>query len=435
MQSQSLKYLAIISGGALAFGLSFVLETSALNLYIIFYCILYVAFRPINLIAPLAVVHAYYLTFFILAPTFAEIHSEDNFASFDYHLAYIMVFMTHSTASFGASFGEVSGVKKIAKVSVANHTPGKFKVLKLVIPLLFLISTTFVSLIVASSGGLAYWISAPGDAFLNRAGSGVYVVLSHFSTFILAGLVGFYSYATKQSRWLIVFMAWLLITAPVHGSKQLISIFLLVSLVPRIRGMKLVSAGSGIISVLIVGIFLFGLYLRNISWITLEDALPYALNYFTALRNLMILLVDFEPGFIQTFFLPFNKFLTPFGLSDPRLYYDMNHMLTDRYFPKAWEIRATEQWPVEADLYLNFYFIWGLPLIFLYFFVIGRIYGKAKRNQNLGLWVVSVLLIFSLISHLRGSLYNHVDFYLYPMFFVVYVILKRFPLQLISKKR
>jgi hypothetical protein len=230
-------------------------------------------------------------------------------------------------------------------------------------------------------------------------------------------------------------MVWLLITAPIHGSKQLITIFLLVSLVPRIRGMKFVSIGGVIISVLIVGIFLFGLYLRNLSWITLQDALPYALNYFTALRNLMILLADFEPGLIQTFFLPFNKFLTPFGLSDSGLYYDMNHMLTDRYFPKAWEIRATEQWPVEADLYLNFYFIWGLPLIFLYFFVIGRIYGMAKRNQNLGLWVVSVLLIFSITSHLRGSLYNHVDFYLYPMFFVIYVILKRFPLRLITKPR
>ncbi len=65
---------------------------------------------------------------------------------------------------------------------------------------------------------------------------------------------------------------------------------------------------------------------------TPEEALPYALNYFTALRNLMFLLEDFDSGFIQTFFLPFNKFLTPIGLSDQGLYFDMNHMLKDKYF-------------------------------------------------------------------------------------------------------
>lgn len=417
------------------FGFSFVFSVSALNIYIILYFVLYLSFRPVNLIAPLTVVHAYYFIFFIFAPAFAEIHSEDNFGSSEFHLAFIMIFMTHCTASFGAAIGEITGIRKIAKIEKEDKSVQKNHILKILIPLFFFSSTTFVFLIVISSGGLTYWLYAPGDAFLNRAGSGIYVVMSHFSTFLLAGLVGYYSYATRRYKWIILFFIWLFITSPVHGSKQLISIFLLISLVPRIRNMKLASVGGGIVSVVIIFIFFFGLYLRNISWITLEDALPYSLNYFTALRNLMILLADFEPGFNQTFFLPFNKFLTPFGITDFGLYYDMNHMLTDRYFPKAWEIRATEQWPVEADLYLNFYFIFGLPLIFLYLFVIGRVYGAAKRNPNLGIWVVSVLLIFSIVSHLRGSIYNHVDFYLYPMFFVIYMILKKFPLQSIVGKR
>lgn len=435
MQSQLIKFLVIIFCGSLVFGLSLALKTSALNLYATFYVILYLAFRPVHLISPLTVVHAYYFVFFILAPTFAEIHSQDNFASYEYHLAFVMIFMTHCAAVFGASVGETSGIKKIVKIGAQVNTSQEFNHLKAIIPFLFFSSTSLVILIVVSSGGFLYWISAPGDAFLNRAGSGIYVVLSHFSTFLLAGFVGFYSYTTRRYFWLIAFILWLLITSPVHGSKQLISIFLIISLMPWIRNLRLASTGAIMISALIVGIFLFGLYLRNLSWITLENALPYTLNYFSALRNLMLLLEDFEPGFFKTFFLPFNKFLTPFGLSDPGLYFDMNHMLTDKYFPSAWEIRATEQWPVEADLYLNFYFILGLPLIFLYMFVIGRIYGKAKRNPNLGIWVVSVLLIFSITSHLRGSLYNHVDFYLYPMFFVIYVILKKYPLQLNIKIR
>jgi hypothetical protein len=128
------------------------------------------------------------------------------------------------------------------------------------------------------------------------------------------------------------FFLWLIITSAVHGSKQLISTFLIVSILPWIRYLRIASAGALIIPSILAGIFFFSLYLRNITWMTPEEALPYALNYFTALRNLMFLLEDFDSGFIQTFFLPFNKFLTPIGLSDQGLYFDMNHMLKDKYF-------------------------------------------------------------------------------------------------------
>jgi hypothetical protein len=281
-------------------------------------------------------------------------------------------------------------------------------------------------MIVFSSGGLGVWIESPGDAFLNRAGSGVYVIISHFLLFLLAGLVGYYGYVKKKKHLLIIFFVWLLITSPVHGSKALLIMTVALVLLPWIKEVKLISNLSFLFGFVALLLFFLGLYFRNNSWMTLNDLIPYSLNYFTALNNMMILVEDFEPNFMQTFFLPFNKFLTPFGLSDQNLYYDMNHYLTDIYFPSAWEIRATEQWPVEADLYLNFYFFLGLPLIFGYFFIIGLIYEKAKQSSSLGLWVACALLIFTIPSHLRGSLYNHVDFYQYPLFFFVFLILKRF---------
>jgi hypothetical protein len=92
----------------------------------------------------------------------------------------------------------------------------------------------------------------------------------------------------------------------------------------------------------------------------------------------------------------------------------MNHMLTDHYYPHAWAIRATEQWPVETDLYLNFYFIGGLPIVAMYFYVIGFIHGRAIKANTLGWLFASMLMTVWMISHLRGSLFNHTDFYLYP---------------------
>lgn len=417
----------------LLFGVAYVFLTSihqfsALNLYAIGFIILFGLFPPRTLISPLTIIHLFYFVFYVFAPSFAELHSQDNFASKQFVVAYFMIYFTHLFATIGGHLGSGGGCKILIyhdNLIIDKRVPFG---LNLSIFLLFVLSTAAVIAIIVSTHGFQYWINSPGDAFLTRAGSGAYVVISHFSTFLLASLTGYATYRYKNVKYLILFLAWLIVTSPVHGSKQLLMIFIALVFLPWLKDLKPLNARALLFGVLLTLVFFFGLYLRKISWVTLDQMLPVAFNYFTALRNLVMLIEDFEPGFMQTFFLPFNKFLTPFGLSDPGLYFDMNHMLTDKYFPHAWEIRATEQWPVEADLYLNFYFFWGLPLIAIFTYVIGRIHREAVNSGSLGIWVVALLLIFSIPSSLRGSLYNHTHFYLWPMFFVIYLILRNFSL-------
>lgn len=425
LRTGSVTSVAMLLGSALL-ALGHTLDISSMKVFGLLYVMVFLFSPPRHLVSPLSIIHGYYFVWFLLAPAFSELHSEDNFASGVHYVAYGMIFLTHVTAVFGARSGEKGAYRSW------NPSPPKPPIdrarrdfaIRCTILLLYLISTSLVVAIVLSSGGFAHWAEAPGDAFLNRKGSGVYVVLSHFTTFCLAALVGYLAYTSKRKLPIILFIVWLALTSPVHGSKGVISLFLILSLTPWLRKLKFTEISSILFILTIVFIFFFGLYLRNISWITAEEAVPYALNYFTTLRNLIMLFEDFPPDFLLTFFLPFNKFLTPFGLTDPSLYFDMNHLLTDKYFPTAWEIRATEQWPVEADLYLNFYFIFGLPLVFLYTYIIGRIYGGARVSNNLGSWIVAMLLIVSMVSHLRGSIINHLDFYLYPMFFVIYLLLR-----------
>ena len=404
----------------------YLLGVSSMIVFCIPYAAVTLMFPPRKLVSPLTIIQAYYFVWFILAPAFAELHSQDDFADVPHYLAYGMLFLTYTTAVFGARIGEWAASRSTAASVPAPLVMSARDIrLKAITGLLYVTSTFLVVMIVLASGGFARWIEAPGDAFLNREGSGVYVVLSHFITFCLSALVGYRSYTSRRRLPLFMFIAWLAVTSPVHGSKALISLFLILSLTPWLRNLKVAGLSSVVFVATLVFIFFFGLYLRNISWITVDEAIPYALNYFTTLRNLVMLIEDFKPDLLTTFFLPFNKFLTPFGLTDPTLYFDMNHMLTDKYFPTAWEIRATEQWPVEADLYLNFYFVFGLPLVFLYTYIVGRIYGQAKATNNLGSWIVAMLLSISIVSHLRGSLINHLDFYLYPMFIVIYALLRR----------
>ncbi|HFG1709339.1 TPA: hypothetical protein ACGF01_003620, partial [Vibrio cholerae] len=273
------------------------------------------------------------------------------------------------------------------------------------------------------SGGINVWLENPGDAFLNRAGSGVYVILSHFSSIILASLVGLYAYKYKSfSMWLIFFI-WLLLTSPVHGSKFQISLLFILTLLPWLRERKTFSITSFLLVISFLMIFLLGMIFRGAD-IKDVDKLFNLFNYFSTLHNLAISVSDFEPGSEFTFWLPFNKFLSPFGLDAGIEYYDMNHYLTDIYYPQAWEIRATEQWPVETDLYLNFYFFAGLPFMFVYMAIIGMIYKRSLVTSSFGLSIVSLLMTIFMISHLRGSLYNHTDFYMIPYMVLVFFIFR-----------
>lgn len=380
---------------------------------------------PEKALSPLSIFYAYYGAWFVIAPMFAERY-QGELDSPEYMLAIAMAYTVFGIGVISIKAGECLGKRihftPIELVPVSNSYLTRW------ISVLYIFCTAMIGMIVYSSGGIEIWLNNPGDAFLNRSGSGIYVILSHFSSIALAALSGYFSFKAGKIYPALLYLAWVSLTSPVHGSKIQVAILVIVLFLPWLRELKLLSIKTIFLYVSFLGIFILGLYFRNLSWIDVDTMIPYALNYFTALENLMLSVRDFEPGFITTFFLPFVKFLTPFGLSDPSMYYDMNHMLTDHYYPHAWEIRATEQWPVETDLYLNFFFFGGIPLVAAYLFVVGVIYGRALTTTSLGTWLAAFLMIIFMISHLRGSLYNHVDFYMYPYIFVMYFLFRKLPL-------
>lgn len=385
---------------------------------------------PARTISPLSVLYGYYGLWFILAPAFAGRYEDAVFATPEYTLAIVMAYMVFGIGLFSIRLGEFLASKvKVSserQFSTSNELIGRLKTWML---FLYVTATASVALIVTSTGGIETWVNDPGDAFLNRGGSGAYVILSHFSALALAALSGYVAHTTQKKFPLLFFLLWLVVTAPVHGSKLQIALFGIVLFMPWLRELRPYSARSYLVYALFAFVFFLGMYFRSANSMDVLTLMLSSLNYFTALENLALSLRDFSPGLLTTFHLPFFKFTTPFGLSDPNLYYDMNHLLTDYYFPEKWEIRATEQWPVETDLYLNFFFVGGLPVVALYFLAIGFFHGRSLRTNTLGWLFTSTLMTVWMISHLRGSLINHTDFYLYPYAFLMLYLLRNLRLQ------
>jgi hypothetical protein len=388
------------------------------------YALTFLAARPRRAISPLAMFYVYYGVWFVVTPMFAEIYSGGALHRPEYQLSFALAYTVFGMGVIAIQAGERFALRLAGPDGEARPPAPSIGYVQAWIVVLFFLSTLWVTLIVASSGGLERWIKNPGDAFLNRAGSGVFVILSHFCSLALAALSGYLAYRTRRKLPLVAFLLWVAVTSPVHGSKGQISLLVILAVLPWLKDMRLFSPRAYTLYATLLGVFFLGVYFRNLTWIETSTIIPYALNYFTALENLAMSVRDFEPQFMLTFFLPFVKFLTPFGLKDPAMYFDMNHMLTDHYYPHAWEIRATEQWPVETDLYLNFYFAGGLPLVALYLFAVAAVFGTAVRSNTLGAWFAGLVLTVLILSHMRGSLINHTDFYMYPYILFMYFVLR-----------
>lgn len=395
-------------------------DISTFKVFLILYVVSVVFYLPGSILSPVNILMLYYGLWFFLAPLLGSGYTSYLLESYEYKYSFALVSITYIFSLYSLILGGMF----FSKVRVEdNNKLLSPRHIKRYIFLFYVFSTLMIFSIVNSSGGFDVWLKDPGDAFLNRGGSGVYVILSHFSIYVLGALIGLYSYNFNKKFPVVFFVVWLFICSPVIGSKFQIILFLLIPFLPWLKNIRTISIYTVMIGFMFVLIFILGMVFRGFSG-GLEDLLVL-FNYFSTLHNLAVSIGDFSPGSISTFLLPFNKFLTPFGVGSGVSYYDMNHLLTDIYYPQAWEIRATEQWPVETDLYLNFYFFGGLPFVFIYMFFLGSIHKISLKSSSLGVLVVSFVFTISMISHLRGSLYNHTDFYMVPyLFFILFVFFK-----------
>ena len=148
--------------------------------------------------------------------------------------------------------------------------------------------------------------------------------------------------------------------------------------------------------------------------VSVKESIAHILNYFDTFENLLILIRDYTPSIGKTFFLPLNWPLVKLGFDGFSKYYDMSVWLTNVYYPESWINGGTTQWPMEADMYLSFFFFGGIPLVILYFGIIGYIYRRAHKK---GVWqFIYIIEGFYIISHLRGGFLIYWYYWLIPIY-------------------
>jgi len=282
------------------------------------------------------------------------------------------------------------------------------------------------------TGGLGGWIVEYSASYLQKKeGHGLLNITLILCANFMAFMLGFYIYTNKKYNYTIIIfvISVLILSAYIQGIKSRILYFMIFFSIPWL-GMLRISILKGI-GIFIVFIFIFSvaMYFRSDGFYSSPSMLlEYILSYFNTVFLHERVVQDMEANFFQTLHFPVNKIMTYFGEPSESFLHEISRWLTSIYFPQQWfESHATQQWPIETELYLNYgyYIFWIIP-IFIYSLFICSLYRMRYRLGPVFLYVyISELLYFLIIF--RGSMFVWIHLF-HMLFYTVLIVIGYFML-------
>lgn len=388
--------------------------------FLIFSILIYICNRPKYILSPRNIVFGYYCLWFGFAPIFADRYSSINYNDVVVINANIFLFITYVVCMSVSMIIETKFEKKEYKRIDVNKEAIGITAKGLI--LLGSGSLLFFLLYIINTGGISHWLNNLDRAFLTREGAGVYYLgfILIFPLFLYFIRIKF----PKSKTVLLYLIVLILVLSPFIGSKQKIIYCFLLIFTSYIIHSKMKLASALYVMIPVVSLFVLGNYFRNSSWMKFDDILAYSFNYFDTYDSLLLFLNNkHQPLEIISVILPLNKIYNFFTGKDE--FFDLSAYYTNLYFPDAWRIRATVQFPIEVDLYLSFGYWFGLlPLIF-FIASYSIIFIKMLSSRKLVFGFIWFYLFFYLLSHLRGGLFLWTDIYVYPYLIFVYLLFRK----------
>lgn len=276
-------------------------------------------------------------------------------------------------------------------------------------PIINAVIWILIIIFIQESGGINAWIENYSTTYLTgRAGLGVInvsiIALGSFSM-LLAGLRNF----GRRGGWsgILVHLPLVLSMGFVGGFKSRLMILIFFFFLPYLLTLKM--------SVwrLVKYTFVFFLFLYILTLVRSEgfysggarfiELIPTYFNVFP-LHDLIVQREN--SSLFTTTHYPFVKLGQFLGLAGPESEYDISIMLTKEYFPDQWFLRsATQQWPLETELYLNYYGIIGQTIpLFLYALWVSYIFKTTFVKKRWIFYPIVAFEFFRIISTMRGVL-------------------------------
>jgi len=274
---------------------------------------------------------------------------------------------------------------------------------------LALLSVGLVFLFMQSTAGLNAWITDYSFTYLTkREGHGLLNVIIIALGNVAVFLLGLETIRSRR-KWPVVMAALLvmMVLSYIGGVKSRFIFLLIVFLSPWFMTMKLrLRTVFGLGISFFVLLYLGTLIRTEGFYASTPFFVEMLVGYFNAFQLHDWIVTSRDPGFLQTVWQIFVKPLQILGMMPPEASFDISVMLTKEFFPEQWEREhATQQWPLDTELYLNYYGVWlsWLPLT-MYAALQGWLYRHAVLRGNLYFMPIFIMEFQRIFSTLRGTL-------------------------------
>ncbi len=395
------------------------------QLFLFSVVLVYLSAAPKYILHPINFMFGYYLAWFTFPVMYATRYANLRFNQPEEIFGYLML-ISSFLIGYWTLHISIKGrltFRKVFSLELMNRVPLKY------IHYFFVALSIFACFLTMalSPSGVIGWLKNPGQAFQFRDGSGLATILLIFSSGIAMTTSGVYLRKASgyKKLWLIIcFLALmgLYLICILHRQRMInyLMLLFLTSLFYVKAKLKYVLP----ILIFTVGSIILSTYSRMENQVIAgDDTFAFALNYFDTFDALLMSIRYETPEVFGSSFMAFNKFIVGIGHSQ-EISYSISQELTPIYFP-GWSERATVQFPIQTEMYLNGYFIGYIPILILYFIFVGKTYKHALHSGSLGSLYVSLYVMFEIIGHMRGMFIEFTDFYNYPVLIVSYFVLNK----------
>lgn len=259
------------------------------------------------------------------------------------------------------------------------------------------------------AGGWEAWLTDYSYTYLmGRQGLGAFnfalIALGNLTVFLL----GLRNFARRGG--LLGLLPALIVILPlgyVGGFKSRLMFLLFLFMFPYIiRIVPRVSLLAAGFLVFLVMLYLLTLVRTSGFYASPAAFLEMIAGYFNSYPLHDKIVTSREPDFFQTTFQVFVKPMFYLGIIGPDVDFDLSVMLTKEFFPNQWNLeRGTQQWPIETDLYLNYF---GIPFqfipLFCYAALLSWLFRIAITRQNYAVMPIYALEFLRVFSTMRGML-------------------------------
>ena len=396
----------------------------------------YLTFRPTRVLHPNNMLFAFYGLYVILSST---LNLTLSLINWEYVLpwgqqifweTFSRYTLFQAEFTFLVLFFGFHAFSKEAPARIVTPQEDRAVVRDDLLAILYVVTFGTVVWYIEVTAGLSAWLNDYSFTYLTkREGHGLLNVVTIVLGNIVVFLLGLKIYQSPRKMALIAWSLLIMFALSfIDGVKSRFIFLLILLLSPYFMTMRL---RLGVLAAVTVSFFVL-LYLGTLVrtegfYASAPFFLEMLVGYFNAFQLHDWIVTSRDPALFQTVGMVFTKPMQIFGIMPPDANFDISVMLTKEFFPKQWDDEhATQQWPLDTELYLNYYgfYLSWLPLL-AYSLFVSWLYRLAVLRRYLAIMPIFIMEFQRIFSTMRGTLIPWEVFIYIAQYLLIYVVCRQ----------